>query len=181
MFRPVLKVVDNNLVLDKKIIDEIKNKIKGVDKLSWNDVLVKYPDIIDYIAIESTNSNMICMYYEDLIKNKNKMGKNEFTSFENLDRYGDSKFVRYTHCEFHPQMMLGMVAGNIPFSNYNQAVKNIVNFSQAKQAKGIYSTNYKDRMDISYILWNTQRPMVTTQAMKYNNTFDLPSIKKMQL
>ena len=68
-----------------------------------------------------------------------------------------------------------MVAGNIPFSNYNQAVKNIVNFSQAKQAKGIYSTNYKDRMDISYILWNTQRPMVTTQAMKYNNTFDLPS------
>ena len=61
--------------------------------------------------------------------------------------------------------MLGMIAGNIPFSNHNQAVKNIVNFSQAKQAMGIYATNYKDRMDISYILWNTQRPIVTTQAM----------------
>ena len=175
MFRPVLKVVDNKLVLNNKIIDEIKKVNKTMDKMTWNDVLVKYPDIVEYIDIESTNSAMVCMYQEDLRNNESRMLKQEFTSDENLDRYGASRFVRYTHCEFHPQMMLGMVAGNIPFSNYNQAVKNIVNFSQAKQAKGIYSTNYKDRMDISYILWNTQRPMVTTQAMKYNNTIDLPS------
>ena len=51
-------------------------------------------------------------------------------------------------------MMLGVVASNIPFSNHNQAVKNIVNFSY-KQAKGIYASNYRDRMDISYILRNT--------------------------
>jgi DNA-directed RNA polymerase II subunit RPB2 len=175
MFRPLLKVQNNDLVVTKKIIDEIKISNKKIEKLSWNDVLVKYPDIIEYIDIESTNSKMICMYNDDLIDNKNKMNKKEFTSSENLDRYGASKFVRYTHHEFHPQMMLGMVAANIPFSNYNQAVKNIVNFSQAKQAKGIYSTNYKDRMDISYILWNTQRPMVITQAMRYNKTFDLPA------
>ena len=175
MFRPVLKVNNNKLALTKEIIEQIKKQNKTVDKMTWNDVLVKYPDIIDYIDIESTNSSMICMYLDDLKNNESRMLKDEFTSDENLDRYGNSRFVRYTHCEFHPQMMLGMVAGNIPFSNYNQAVKNIVNFSQAKQAKGIYSTNYKDRMDISYILWNTQRPMVTTQAMRYNNTFDLPS------
>lgn len=175
MFRPVLRVTNNKLALTSEIIDQIKKQNKTMDKMTWNDVLVKYPDIIDYIDIESTNSSMVCMYMEDLKNNESRMLKNEFTSDENLDRYGNSRFVRYTHCEFHPQMMLGMVAGNIPFSNYNQAVKNIVNFSQAKQAKGIYSTNYKDRMDISYILWNTQRPMVTTQAMKYNNTFDLPS------
>lgn len=175
MFRPVLRVINNKLALTNEIIDQIKKQNKTMDKMNWNDVLVKYPDIIDYIDIESTNSSMVCMYMEDLNNNESRMLKNDFTSDENLDRYGNSRFVRYTHCEFHPQMMLGMVAGNIPFSNYNQAVKNIVNFSQAKQAKGIYSTNYKDRMDISYILWNTQRPMVTTQAMKYNNTFDLPS------
>lgn len=175
MFRPVLRVTNNKLALTNEIIDQIKKQNKTMDKMNWNDVLVKYPDIIDYIDIESTNSSMVCMYMEDLNNNESRMLKNDFTSDENLDRYGNSRFVRYTHCEFHPQMMLGMVAGNIPFSNYNQAVKNIVNFSQAKQAKGIYSTNYKDRMDISYILWNTQRPIVTTQAMKYNNTFDLPS------
>lgn len=175
MYRPVLRVNNNKLALTNDIIDQIKKQNKTTDKMSWNDILVKYPDVIDYIDIESTNSSMVCMYIEDLKNNQARMLKNEFTSDENLDRYGNSRFVRYTHCEFHPQMMLGMVAGNIPFSNYNQAVKNIVNFSQAKQAKGIYSTNYKDRMDISYILWNTQRPMVTTQAMRYNNTFDLPS------
>jgi DNA-directed RNA polymerase II subunit RPB2 len=175
MFRPVLKVNNNKLALTNEIINQVKKQNKTMDKMSWNDVLVKYPDIIDYIDIESTNSSMVCMYLDDLLNNESRMLKKEFTSDENLDRYGNSRFVRYTHCEFHPQMMLGMVAANIPFSNYNQAVKNIVNFSQAKQAKGIYSTNYKDRMDISYILWNTQRPMVTTQAMRYNNTFDLPS------
>jgi DNA-directed RNA polymerase II subunit RPB2 len=178
MYRPLLKVTDNKLNISASMISDIKNDIKksGNDKLTWNNLLVKYPDIIDYVDIESTKDAMIAMYHEDLKTNRENMNRKiNYTQKENVNRYGDTTYVKYTHAEFHPQMMLGIIAGNIPFSNHNQAAKNIVNFSQAKQAKGIYSTNYKDRMDISYILWNTQRPVVTTHAMKYNNTWELPS------
>ena len=176
MFRPVLKVNDNQLAVTDTIIKEIEKDIykSGNNRLKWNDILIKYPDIIEYIDIESTKDAMIAMYHEDLTINNENMSR-KITQQNQSNRYGDTTFVRYTHAEFHPQVMLGMIAGNIPFSNHNQAVKNIVNFSQAKQAMGIYATNYKDRMDISYILWNTQRPIVTTQAMKYNHTWELPS------
>ena len=63
---------------------------------------------------------------------------------------------------------------SIANSNHNYANRNIIHFSQAKQAIGIYLSSYKDRMDISQILYNPQIPLVTTQAMKYNGFLDLP-------
>jgi DNA-directed RNA polymerase II subunit RPB2 len=53
-------------------------------------------------------------------------------------------------------------------------LKNIIFFSQAKQSIGIYLTSYKDRMDISQILYHPQVPLVTTEGMRINNTLDLP-------
>jgi DNA-directed RNA polymerase II subunit RPB2 len=70
--------------------------------------------------------------------------------------------------------MLGSVVANIPFSNHNYANRNIIHFSQAKQSIGIYLSSYKDRMDISQILYNPQVPLVQTQGMKYNGCLDLP-------
>lgn len=40
---------------------------------------------------------------------------------------------------------------------------------------GIYATNYRDRLDISYILYHPQRPLVTTRTSKYTNSEILPS------
>ena len=31
----------------------------------------------------------------------------------------------------------------------------------------IYSSNYRDRLDISYILYHTQKPLVNTKISKY--------------
>lgn len=39
---------------------------------------------------------------------------------------------------------------------------------------GFYSSNYKDRLDISYILYNTQKPLVNTKIAKYVHTDILP-------
>ena len=73
---------------------------------------------------------------------------------------GDFTFTLYWYALAY---IFGIMAGNIPFSNNNQAKQNIVNYSQAKQAIGIYITTYKDRMDISQILYNPQRPLVLTK------------------
>ena len=70
--------------------------------------------------------------------------------------------------------MMGTVVSNVPFSNHNYANRNIIHFSQAKQSIGVYLTSYKDRMDISQVLYHPQIPLVTTQAMKYNGCMDLP-------
>ena len=39
---------------------------------------------------------------------------------------------------------------------------------------GIYSSNYRDRLDISYILYHTQKPLVNTKIAKYVHTDVLP-------
>lgn len=45
---------------------------------------------------------------------------------------------------------------------------------QGRQAMGIYSSNYRDRLDISYILYHTQKPLVNTKIAKYVHTDILP-------
>ena len=92
-----------------------------------------------------------------------------------INRYGNNKFVRYTHLEFNRWTMMGEVSCGIPFINHNYGTKNIVNFSQAKQGIGLYLTNYKDRMDISQVLYHPQRPIVATEGMEYNNMLNLPA------
>lgn len=44
-----------------------------------------------------------------------------------------------------------------------------------RQAMGIYATNYRDRLDISFILYYPQKPLVTTRTAKYTNSEILPS------
>ena len=109
-------------------------------------------------------------YLNESINNKNRNIKYDDTSIVN--RYGDYRYLNYTHLEFHKWTMLGAAACGIPFSNQNYGTKNIINFSQAKQAIGIYLTSYKDRMDISQLLYHPQMPVVTTKGTIYNRNND---------
>ena len=59
-----------------------------------------------------------------------------------FNRYNDTVYVKYTHCEFHPCMMLGTSSACIPFADHNQAPRNIYNFSQRRQAAGIYAESF---------------------------------------
>lgn len=175
MYRPLLKVKDNKLVITKKIIDEIGDGPDQINK--WSQLLLKYPDIIEYVDVEESETLMIAMYADDVrkqwkmmntvIKSPNKQGNP-------INRY-NSVYTRLTHCEFHPSMQLGMVSSNIPFCEHNQSPRNIYNFSQARQAMGLYATNHRLRMDISYLLYHPQVPLVITKAMRYLNTIELPA------
>ena len=71
--------------------------------------------------------------------------------------------------------MIGAVVANIPYCNHNQAPRNIFQYSQARQAMGIYASNYRDRLDISYILYNAQRPIITTRLIKYIHMDMIPA------
>ena len=178
LIRPLIVVDDNQIKLTKKMMADVKEQLKGSNKTTgWNKILLKYPDIIDYEDIESSRNLLISMDLETLQSNKQNQDRKVSTKEEIIkpNRYGKYRYVRYTHSEFHPSMMLGNTVSITPFINHNPSPRAIIFYSQAKQAIGIYSTAYKDRMDISNILYHPQVPLVVTKASKYNRFIDLPS------
>lgn len=173
LYRPLLKVKDNKLFLTKDIINNIELKSNNKAKLTkWTDLMQKYPDVIEYVDVEESNGLMIAMYTRDVDKMRNLMNAQPSENPEEtkINRYDNSVFVRYTHCEIHPSLMLGVVASSIPYCNHNQSPRNIYQYSQARQAMGIYNSSYRYRLDISYVLHHPQTPLVTTRSSEYLHT-----------
>ena len=182
LIRPILQVENNKVNMSKEVLDEINKQIDTTKESpdvkkrnSWNILMDKFPKLLEYEDIESSNYLMIAQTPYDLVANEeNKNRDLKHKDVNDVNRYGDYRYVNYTHCDIHPWLMLGYVVCSIPFSNHNFGLKNIIFFSQAKQSIGVYLTSYKDRMDISQILYHPQVPLVTTEGMRINNSMDLP-------
>ena len=77
-------------MLDDIDLVNIDNKNKIV---KWNDFLIKYPEVIEYIDIEESETLMIAMYVKDLIKNEqtmNRIIKNPNENGNAVNRYDDN-------------------------------------------------------------------------------------------
>jgi DNA-directed RNA polymerase II subunit RPB2 len=86
---------------------------------------------------------------------------------------GDGK--PYTHIEIDPSLILGVLAGSIPFSDHNQAPRNTYQSAMGKQAIGLYSTRYQDRYDTMAHTQNySQRPLVYTQTGRLTKIDNMP-------
>jgi DNA-directed RNA polymerase beta subunit len=163
LIRPLLAVNRDTQVTN--VTDKVRNDIISLYKLpdkkkAWKELTLKYNDLIEYEDIESLNFLLVAEK-EEVLK-------------QNIKNSASSKYVLYTHCELHPWLMLGTIACNTPFSNHNYSGRNILQFSQQKQAFSLYLTSYHNRIDISQLLYHPQIPIVMTDGMKYNNTIDLP-------
>jgi DNA-directed RNA polymerase II subunit RPB2 len=125
---------------------------------------------------------MIAMYPSEVYDCKDKMSKSEIPTEGGrgnpVNRY-DKVYVKYTHCEFHPMMFMGIISSNIPFSEHNQAPRNYFNFAQTRQGMGIYASNHRYRVDLSYLLYHPMRPLVITRAAKYTHELDIPAGENM--
>lgn len=99
--RPLFTIRDNKLVLTKDQVAKV-----GRGEQVWRD-LICAPDgnaAVEYLDVLECNEALIAFTVAD------------------LEQAGPTK--TYTHMELHPSMMLGVLAGSIPFSNHNQSPRN---------------------------------------------------------
>lgn len=161
--RPLYIIKDNKLQITNEFANKIvNNNLQWKDLIKSNSVSNNEEDtaILEYIDVNEADTLMICMSNDNLKEN----------SKENYAYYN------YTHCEIHPSLMLGVLACNIPFPEHNQAPRNLYQGAMGKQAMGIYSTAFQNRMDtMAHILHYPQKPMVNTETSKYVHSADLPS------
>ncbi len=79
----------------------------------------------------------------------------------------------HTHLELWVPAIVGVAAATIPYLDHNQSPRNTYQSAMAKQALGLYASNYKYRVDShSYLLHYPQKPIVQTRMLDligYNN------------
>lgn len=172
LYRPYLVVRNNKLNFNPDILDKVK---------SWEELLAKYPDVIEYLDKEEEQTMMLATFPKYIEGSRKIMLKKPITNPDALDkinrinRYDGNTYSNYTHCEIHPAMILGVISSNIPFPDHNQSPRGIFQYNQARQAMGLYISDYRERIDISYILYHPQLPLVTSRASKYTGSHIFPS------
>ena len=122
---------------------------------SWDDLLRE--GVIEYLDKHEENEMKVAMWYSEL--SNQKVGSFPFT-----------------HLEIHPSLINGLCAVLIPFSNHNQAPRNVYQSAMCKQAIGVFALNYSERMDtVSHVLSYPQRPLVSTKMEEILCLRDTPS------
>lgn len=172
LIRPYLTVYDNELAFKPAMLEGIR---------SWVELMEKYPKVIEYVDKEEEQNMMLAVFPQYIDRARKIMNNPNIASVEQINRinrtnrHDDNVYVLYTHCEIHPCMILGLISTNIPFPEHNQSPRGIFQYNQARQTMGSYTSTYRDRTDISYILYHPQIPIVASRASKYTGSHIFPA------
>lgn len=153
-------------VVDQESGDLVLSRVDKatLEGLTWmqmvvGDAKIDLPPCVEYLDTDEQNSSMIAMKFSDLYAHKK----------------GANYPPKYTHCEIHPCLMLGVAASCIPFPDHNQSPRNCYQSSMAKQAIGVHVTNHHTRFDaVSHVLVDPQSPIVRTRTASILNNDEMP-------
>ncbi|CAG8827745.1 7296_t:CDS:2, partial [Racocetra persica] len=145
--RPLFTVHDSSLVITHNHIRKLdltrteQLEDDHEDYLDWDRLIQE--GCIEYLDAEEEEVSLICMTPEDLVEARNKWGyafldmqpppmkkRSLFERMKTTPAFTD----RWTHCEIHPSMVLGICASLIPFPDHNQSPRNTYQSAMGKQA-----------------------------------------------
>ena len=152
--RPLIVVNRNNkLALKQRDVD---NLVQG--KFEWGHLIDA--GLIEYIDAEEEENCLIALNEEALKLNK--------------------KTHKYSHMEVDPMVILGVATSNVPFPEHNSSPRCTMGAGMSKQSLGLGQANYRIRPDTrGHLLHYAQRPMIQTEAMKYNTLIKRPAGQNM--
>ena len=153
MMRPLFIVEGNSLVIKKSHIKELARgdwdfKPGG----AWSHLLSQ--GFVELIDKSEESSITIALYPSDLAEKKRK----------------------FTHCEIHPCLILGIGASLIPYPDHNQSPRNTYQAAMGKQAIGVPGSNYLTQTKGKFHVMNyPQKPLVSTKLSRIIGFDDLPA------
>ena len=164
MCRPVFVVSNMH-----KLESVYEKTINIVGTCLWNNLVAE--GVIEYIDKEEEDTCRVAVYWDNVLS---QFADNPNHSFSEVTLTNSSHM--FTHCEIHPTVINGICAGQIPFSDHNQAPRNCYQSAMGKQAVGVYASNYLQRMDnVAHVLCQPQNPLVSTWTDEFQTTSSLPA------
>ncbi|HEV8289887.1 MAG TPA: DNA-directed RNA polymerase subunit B [Candidatus Norongarragalinales archaeon] len=83
---------------------------------------------------------------------------------------------KHTHLEIEPTIILGYASSQMPFPEYNASPRVLMASQHTKQALGLYSSNFNQRLETrSHLLHYPQQPLVQTRVYRASHNYLRPS------
>jgi DNA-directed RNA polymerase II subunit RPB2 len=179
IIRPLYIVENNNLLIQPKHIEKIKNKkIEFIDLVTgFSDRKEKLNFLLDDVKdLASVGINKDKDDFIDILKTN--QGIIEYIDTSELSyslltrgyNIPETTTEKYTHCELHPSMALGLCANLVPYIQNAAAARGIFSSKQIKQGAAVYATNFRNRIDTSvHLLHYPNKPLSIGRMFKVLN------------
>ncbi|MGC8692391.1 MAG: DNA-directed RNA polymerase subunit B [Thermoplasmata archaeon] len=177
--RPVMVLEDGKIKYTKELRKMILNREITVDDLFSKGVL-EWLDADEeenaYVAVYAYDVPKRCPHCNTPLSRKDVEWMDLNEAGENVVlkcRFCNNEFTmknlltqEHTHLEIDPSIILGPIAGSIPYPDHNSSSRVTLGAAMLKQSLGLSSSNYRRRPDTrQHLLHYPQKPLVKTMSI----------------